>query len=438
MLLRMGEIWLIIKREYWTRVRKKTFIIMSFLGPILIVGFLSLTAYLSKGNKNNYEILVFDEGKMFDGVLRNSDKYNLKWSPDDKNYEQAQELFKKDDNLDLLLYLPSNLIKTNSMTAKCLYKTIPSSSAQKHLTSIINEAIELYRVNKNNIKIETYRAIKTRINLDIIDVENQENKNIQRKGIIGFIFAFFIYFFILMYSVQVMKGVIEEKTSRIIEIIISSVSSFKLMIAKIIGVGLVGFTQFFIWISVISITSIVILNSVIPDIYSSSIQSQGPLTVNSGESAQIIEFILYQIHWPSMFIFFGIYFIGGYLLYAGMMAAIGAAVDEETDTQQFLVPLTIPMIFALSMISSVIDDPSSTLSFWLSEIPFTSPVIMLVRIAMGIGPSSVEIWEIILSISLLFLTFIFTTWLSSRIYAKGILSFGKKASYKDLLKWMKS
>tara|TARA_Y100001978_G_C23515173_1_gene347545 strand:+ start:24 stop:656 length:633 start_codon:yes stop_codon:yes gene_type:complete len=210
------------------------------------------------------------------------------------------------------------------------------------------------------------------------------------------------------------------------------------MIAKIIGVGLVGFTQFFIWISVISITSIVILNSVIPDIYSSSIQSQGPLTVNSGESAQIIEFIIYQIHWPSMFIFFGIYFIGGYLLYAGMMAAIGAAVDEETDTQQFLVPLTIPMIFALSMISSVIDNPSSTLSFWLSEIPFTSPVIMLVRIAMGIGPSSVEIWEIILSISLLFLTFIFTTWLSSRIYAKGILSFGKKASYKDLLKWMKS
>ena len=113
----MGEIWLIIKREYWTRVRKKTFIIMSFLGPILIVGFIGLTAYLSKGSKNNYEILVFDEGKMFDGVLRNSEKYNLKWSPEDKNYEEAQELFKKDDDLDLLLYLPSNLIKTNSMTA---------------------------------------------------------------------------------------------------------------------------------------------------------------------------------------------------------------------------------------------------------------------------------------------------------------------------------
>ena len=241
-----------------------------------------------------------------------------------------------------------------------------------------------------------------------------------------------------MYSVQVMRGVIEEKTSRIIEIIISSVSSFKLMTAKIIGVGLVGFTQFFIWIFVITITSVLLLNNLVPDIYSSTLQSQNPLTVNTGESAQSIEFLLYKIHWPSMFIFFGVYFIGGYLLYAGMMAAIGAAVDEETDTQQFLIPLTIPMIFALSMISSVIDDPSSSLSFWLSEIPFTSPVIMLVRIAMGIGPSSVEAWEIILSVGLLFITFILTTWLSSKIYANGILSFGKKASYKELFKWLKS
>ncbi len=434
----MSEIWLIIKREYWTRIRKKTFIIMSFLGPLLIVGFIGLTAVLSKGKKNSYEIIVFDEAKLFDGVLRNNEKYHLKWAPEDKNYNQVQEIFKSDENLDLLLYLPSNLIKTNSMTAKCLYKAIPSSSAQKHLTSIINEAIELYRVNQNQINIETYKTIKTRVNLDIIDVEDPENKNIQRKGIVGFIFAFFIYFFILMYSVQVMRGVIEEKTSRIIEIIISSVSSFKLMTAKIIGVGLVGFTQFFIWIFVITVTSVLLLNNLVPDIYSSTLQSQNPLTVNTGESAQIIEFLLYKIHWPSMFIFFGVYFIGGYLLYAGMMAAIGAAVDEETDTQQFLIPLTIPMIFALSMISSVIDDPSSSLSFWLSEIPFTSPVIMLVRIAMGIGPSSVEAWEIILSVGLLFITFILTTWLSSKIYANGILSFGKKASYKELFKWLKS
>ena len=244
----MSKIGLIIKREYFTRVRKKTFILMSFLGPLVVVGFLAFTIYLNKSNDSSYEILVIDEAKLFDGKLRNNEKYHLKWAPKEKSYDQVKEIFKSNDEIDLLLYLPINLIKTNSMTAKCLYKNIPSTGAQKHLSSIINEAIELYRVESNNIKIETYRSIKTRVNLDVIDIENQSNKNIQRKAIIGTVFALFIYIFVFMYSIQVMKGVIEEKTNRIIEVIISSVSSFKLMMAKIIGIGLVGLTQFIIWI----------------------------------------------------------------------------------------------------------------------------------------------------------------------------------------------
>ena len=443
----MSKIGLIIRREYFTRVRKKTFILMSFLGPLVVVGFLAFTVYLNKNNNSSYEILVVDEAQLFEGKLRNSDKYNLKWAPKDKSYVQVKEIFKSDEDLDLLLYMPVNLIKTNSMTAKCLYKNIPSTGAQKHLSSIINEAIELYRVESNDIKIETYRSIKTRVNLDVIDIENQSNKNIQRKAIIGFIFALFIYIFIFMYSIQVMKGVIEEKTNRIIEVIISSVSSFQLMISKIIGVGLVGLTQFIIWISVIFIMSTTILSSTFPDLYSATFQSN-KVTLNEISSTQeslqntgiseTLQFILYQVNWSSMFLFFVIYFIAGYLLYAGLMAAIGAAVDEETDTQQFLIPITIPLIFSLTMITQVIDNPSSSLSFWLSEIPFTSPIIMMVRIAMGIGDSSVEIWEIILSLSILIITFILTTKLSAKIYKKGILSFGKKASYKDLFKWLKS
>ena len=189
----MSKIGLIIRREYFTRVRKKTFILMSFLGPLVVVGFLAFTVYLNKNNNSSYEILVVDEAQLFEGKLRNSDKYNLKWAPKDKSYVQVKEIFKSDEDLDLLLYMPVNLIKTNSMTAKCLYKNIPSTGAQKHLSSIINEAIELYRVESNDIKIETYRSIKTRVNLDVIDIENQSNKNIQRKAIIGFIFALFIY-----------------------------------------------------------------------------------------------------------------------------------------------------------------------------------------------------------------------------------------------------
>jgi ABC-2 type transport system permease protein len=326
-----------------------------------------------------------------------------------------------------------------------LYKEIPSTGAQKHLSSIINEAIELYRVSYNKIDISTYKSIKTRINLDVVDVENKANRNIQRKAFVGIAFAMFIYAFIFLYSVQVMRGVIEEKTNRIVEIIISSVSTFQLMMAKIIGVGLVGITQFIIWAIVTFIMSITILPTIIPNKYSPSMQMNSEestdllnQSLNIDPSNETLQFIIHDIQWSYLVIFFALFFLGGYFLYSGLMAAIGAAVDEEADTQQFLLPLTIPMVFALTMAGKVIDDPSSSLAFWLSEIPFTSPIIMIIRIAMGIGDSSVEIWEIALSLFLLAITFIATTWLSSKIYSKGVLSYGKKASYSDLFKWLKS
>ena len=431
----MNKIGLIISREYITRVRKKSFIIMSLLGPLLIIGFVWLTTFLTKNDKENYEILVVDESHLFDSILRNSQRYHLQWAPKDKSYQEIQQIFKNDDQLDLLVYLPVNLIKTNSMTAKCLYKDIPSTQLQKHLTNIINEAIELYRVSYNNIDITTYRSIKTRINLDVVDIENNANKNIQRKAFVGIAFSIFIYIFIFMYSVQVMRGVIEEKSNRIVEIIISSVSTFQLMMAKIIGVGLVGITQFFIWALVTFIMSLTVIPQFIPDQYNPKIQIDSNNLNNSNE---ILQFIIYDIEWSFLIFFFVLFFLGGYLLYSGLMAAIGAAVDEEVDTQQFLLPLTIPMIFAISMVSKVIDNPSSSISFWLSEIPFTSPIIMIIRIAMGIGDSSVELWEIILSLFLLVFTFIVTTWFSSKIYNKGVLSYGKKISYSEIFKWLKS
>jgi len=438
----MSKIGLIISREYLTRVKKRTFILMSFLGPLLIVAFILLTSYLSQEKTGEYEILVVDESHLFDSILRNSNKYHLQWAPNGKDYNEVQEIFKKDDELDLLLYLPINLIKTNSMTAKCLYKEIPSTGVQKHLSSIINEAIELYRVNFNNIDISTYKSIKTKINLDVVDIENKENRNIQRKAFVGIALAFFIYGFIFLYSVQVMRGVIEEKTNRIVEVIISSVSTFELMMAKIIGIGLVGITQFIIWAIVTMIMSVTIFPLIIKNKYNPSLQMNSEGFVNNSfkidPNNEAIQFIINEVQWSYLILFFILFFLGGYLLYSGLMAAIGAAVDEEADTQQFLLPLTVPMVFAILMASKVIDDPSSSLAFWLSEIPFTSPIIMIVRIAMGIGDSSVEIWEIILSLFLLTITFIGTTWLSGKIYRKGILSYGKKASYSDLFKWLKN
>jgi len=214
------------------------------------------------------------------------------------------------------------------------------------------------------------------------------------------------------------------------------------MTAKIIGVGLVGITQFIIWAIVTMIMSVTFFPLLIKDKYNPSLQMKSDKLVNNSfkidPNNEAIQFIINEVQWSYLIVFFILFFLGGYLLYSGLMAAIGAAVDEEADTQQFLLPLTIPMVFAILMTSKVIDDPSSSLAFWLSEIPFTSPIIMIVRIAMGIGDSSVKIWEIILSLFLLTITFIGTTWLSGRIYRKGILSYGKKASYSDLFKWLKN
>ena len=239
-----------------------------------------------------------------------------------------------------------------------------------------------------------------------------------------------------------MRGVIEEKSNRIVEIIISSVSTFQLMMAKIIGVGLVGITQFFIWALVTFIMSLTVIPQFIPDQYNPKIQIDSNNLSKSNEivesSNEIIQFVIYDIEWSFLIFFFVLFFLGGYLLYSSLMAAIGAAVDEEVDTQQFLIPLTIPMIFAISMVSKVIDNPSSSVAFWLSEIPFTSPIIMIIRIAMGIGDSSVELWEIILSLFLLVIMFVVTTWFSSKVYNKGILSYGKKISYSEIFKWLKS
>ena len=279
---------------------------MSLLGPLLIVGFILLTAFLTKSDKENYEILVVDESHLFDSILRNSPRYHLQWAPKDKSYQEIQEIFRKDKQLDLLVYLPINLIKTNSMTAKCLYKEIPSTQLQKHLTNIINEAIELYRVRYNKIDITTYRSIKTRINLDVIDIENKANKNIQRKAFVGIVFLIYLLF-IFMYSVQVMKGVIEEKTNRVVEIVISSVTTFQLMMAKIIGVGLVGITQFFILTLVTFIMSITILPKLIPDKYNPAIQIDSNNFNASNEifdsSNEILQFIIYDIQWSFLIVF---------------------------------------------------------------------------------------------------------------------------------------
>jgi len=322
----MSKIGLITKREYFTRVKKKSFIIMTILGPLLIVGFLSVTILISTKQEKDYKVLVLDEGDLFSNKLRNSEKYKLTWAPKG-SYSEIQELFKKEENYDLLLYMPSNIVQTNSMTAKCLYKEVPSMSAQKHLSSVINEAIELYRLKEANISEDSYRSIKTRINLDIIDIQHKENKNIQKRAIVGYFFGFIVYIFIFMFGVQVMKGVIEEKTNRIIEIVVSSVKPFELLMGKIIGIAMVGLTQFVGWVMISMILMFTIFAIYFPNQYNAATQAdiasqelvsqnnQEQISSNIIEFSEVSDFLLNDINWVLMIGLFIFYFLGGYLLY---------------------------------------------------------------------------------------------------------------------------
>ena len=456
----MNKIGLIIKREYSTRVKKKSFIIMTLLGPLLIVGFLSLAIFISTQQESSYSILVLDESDnvLMNSILNFNEKYKKKYDLNpasldknysDLNYESVQKKFKNDNKYDLLLYLPENILRSN--TSKCLYKEVPSLKAQKHLASIINKTIEIEKLKIENWDRKKYESIKTSINLDVIDIEHLENQNIQKRAVVGYIFAIIIYMFILLFGVQVMRGVIEEKTNRVVEVIVSSVRPFQLMMGKIIGIALVGLTQFGIWVLLSIVLMLGVFTFYFPDQYNAANQAknateqtqiineiQQPLEKdNAIEFSEVSDFIINEINWPLMLGLFVFYFLGGYLLYGSLMAAIGSAVDSESDTQQFMIPITIPLIFAFILAQNVITNPAGSASFWLSEIPFTSPIVMLVRVAMGVGEGGIPVWEVLLSMGLLIITFIGTTWLAGKIYRTGILMYGKKASYKELLKWIR-
>lgn len=425
---------------------------MTILGPILMVGFLVGAIWFGQENEKNTTILVHDDSYVLADKLKQSKKYFLVSSLDEKvdNYEHCQEIFKNADKYDLLLYLPPTIMNSNSSTGKILFKNPPSGNVVNHLQSIVNESIERYRLKDLNISQEDYIQLKTQVQLHTVDIETMEEKNVGMRAGIGFVFGLMIYIFIFMYGVQVMKGVIEEKSNRIVEVIISSVKPFELMMGKIIGIMFVGLTQFAIWV-LLSFTLFTVLSlTVFPDMLNPANQAMnGPqieqmavhlqtANVEAGDIGEIgnefQELIFNQINWPLMIGLFVFYFIGGYLLYGSLMAAIGAAVDSETDTQQFMLPVSAPLIFAYIIAVMAIENPNSTAVVWCSEIPFTSPIVMLVRVAMeggGLG------WQIVLSMVLLIGTFIGTTWIAGKIYRTGILMYGKKASYKEMFKWLR-
>lgn len=440
----MNTISLIIKREYLTRVRKKSFIIMTILGPLLMASLFIVPVLMAKYDSDDIsKIQVIDESGIFKGKLPDSE--NMKFIMDTISLPVAKTIFNP-EKYTAILYIPGNVLNnTNSI--------ILFSAKQANLNLVttiektIQKEIETMKLKANGINQETLDQIKTRVQVNTrkLTEAGEQESNAGLTTAVGMISGLLIYMFIFLYGAQVMRGVIEEKTSRIVEVIISSVRPFQLMMGKIVGIALVGLTQFLLWIILtFAISSVVTKVFIDPNQMKEQMAyKQSPLgtplpqgvedgakQMDSGGMSDVLN-AMNSINFPLLIGAFLFYFLGGYLLYAALFAAIGAAVDGESDTQQFMLPITIPLILSFVVAQSILQNPESNVGFWFSMIPFTSPVVMMVRIPFGVAP-----WELALSMAFLILGFILTTWLAGRIYRTGILMYGKKVSWKELGKWL--
>jgi ABC-2 type transport system permease protein len=441
----MSKLGLIINREYTSRVKKKSFLILTILVPIIIVGFLFGAMWLSLKQDEQVKVLVADPGgwcgnEIYQDSLSNAPAIFYFYND---YVGSAQEFMedKKFKKYDMLVML-NEKVPSNRRVA-VVYKKQPSLKVKTYIQNRIESRLrEYFALKKTNLTKQQYYEIQQPFGFKFIDGEDPtgEDQSTERASL-GFGFAIIIYMFIFLYAMQVMRGVIEEKTNRVVEVIISSVKPFELMMGKIIGIGLVGLTQFLIWIVIAGaglyfIRTFVFTDIVNPENWDVNAMANGVIqtqTETLSKSSAIADFIFNQVNWPLMLMSFFFYFIGGFLLYSAILAAIGSMVDSETDTQQLILPVTMPLILSYVVASTLITNPASEIGTWFSIIPFTSPIVMMVKVSLG----TVALWQYILSITLLFGTFIGITWLAAKIYRTGILMYGKKASWKEVLKWIK-
>lgn len=465
----MNKIMLVIKREYLSRVQKKSFIVMTILGPILMAALFIVPVILSQMTDETKKVHVLDETGWFLEKFENSDRFVF------DNVFTDLETAKRnltDQGGYALVYIPKTTVSIP--TSAMVFSRKPVSvDLKSYISNVMTKEVEQQKlsaeifkeINKNNHNAlsaggdsltpesirssEIFKNIKTEINLTSIQIkeEGKEQKSYAEASMgVGMFAGILIYFFIFLFGAQVMRGVIEEKVSRIVEVIISSIKPFQLMMGKIVGVALVGLTQFMLWV-VLTLLIVTIFQASMPDtikktaeteVFESGNRIPGMDNVQTPQDEEapqgtmsIIAEALGTINYGVMIFSFLFYFLAGYLLYGAMFAAIGAAVDNETDTQQFMMPVTVPLILSIVMAQFVLSNPDGPIAFWFSMIPFTSPIIMMVRIPFG-----VPYWELALSMAILTLSFIGAVWMAGRIYRTGILMYGKKVTYSEMWKWL--
>ena len=456
--MNLSKIGLVISHEYAVRVRKKSFILTTLLTPLLFGALICVPALIMLwGGGGEQKVKIIDGTGELAARFEDSGNTHYELAAEGETLDLMKELFKEMGLYAIVDISPYN--DKDEVTVTTYSKEPLNIEVKAAVGRTINKAIEerkLARYKIGNLQ-EILDDVKTDIKLNTLTLKedgNAEEDSVELYMIIAYVLSFLIYIFVFMFGTMVMRSVIDEKSSRVVEVIVSSVNSVDLMIGKIVGVALVALTQFAIWIGLTAAIAGGVMGAAGPNLLGSLGNSEqiaqlaaqpsvgvhpdlGQLTqVATDENAPEALKMVAQIrsfNWGYILGCFLLYFLLGYLLYAAMFAAIGSAVDNEADTQQLQLPLTLPLIVGLFIMLHTFEHPSSPLSVWASIIPWTSPMVMLARIPFDVVPA----WQLILSLVLLFLTFLGTAWISAKIYKAGILMYGKKSSFKDLWHWIR-
>jgi ABC-2 type transport system permease protein len=434
----MHKVFLVIQREYLARVKKKSFLVATLLTPLIFPAIMAIFVWIAVEEKENQSLRVIevvDETGLF--FMESSDQYAFSTSV--KNLEEAKALVNKGERYGALYIPKMELSAPEGIQFYGLEN--PSTALVGYLEVSLKRKIEDQKLYAKGIDPKVLKEIRTEVTVQALTLGDAGEEKVTDATVnyaLGFLSGILIYLFIFIYGNQIMQGVIEEKSTRIVEILVSSLRPFQLMMGKIVGIGAVGLTQFLIWVLLVgTLSSLVmgVLGMQMPQ--QQAMEMANPelmaATPDTGELGVILQ-VIDGIDFVSLVAAFVFYFLGGYLLYGALFAAVGAAVDSPSDAQQFMLPITIPLLIGyMGLFVFVLQDPSSSTSFWLSIIPLTSPIAMMGRISYG-----VPFWELALSMGLLVLGFFGTTWLAAKIYRIGILMHGTKPSYKTIWKWVKS
>lgn len=439
----MNKIILILQREYMTRVRKRSFWITTLITPLLITAIYAIPALLFFAGGDLKTIEVIDESNLFRDKFKSGKDYAYTFKK--ASVTQAKADLKK-NKVTALVHIPADIIDNPNGLEIFSEKSV-GLNLQNDIENIVQAEVRNQRLKRAGIDTQIIEDNRVNVNAETYSLTEGQEKS-SNTGVsmgLGYAIALLLYFVVFFSGSQVMNGVIEEKSNRIIEVIVSSVRPIELMMGKIIGVGLVGLTQFVLWISLT-----IAISSATTHLLKAKLEAKAKTELSSQASQQQVEAAIKQMSeagpgskvmgvmdtigdlpWGKILTLFLFYYLGGYLFYSALFAAVGSAVESPQEGQQLIFPVTMPLIISIMLMSFIINEPDSKIAFWASIIPFTSPVNMMARIPFG-----VEWWEIGLSMALLVVGFIGTTWLAARIYRVGILMYGKKVTLKELSKWL--